>query len=400
MFEVNQQLLNPKFEGYRLAPTNQSIIREVLELPAKAYNEEVDNACGTQFQVLADRIYRNLLFLADPTKIRIFLENGQVIEASRNLEGLKKGFSLNGSIPIVRGIPSSAGNFIANGKSIFINQNGKWHPLSIQLDHEQEEITLLDSFNDNFILFYQVIEEKLKQGTDSSRKTTQASIFMATLIDLTLNKQITFKSKTRPLIGKIVDEQTVWLGSPTGFYFGSDVVDESDDFGEPLTYGLDDRDDEEAEEISEEAALNHLVLRAFSLDGTFTALGPPSAFIGAQVDSSDSLLFAIQNGVDMTIHDEKSHLGTINAFGFIQSGKSQKKFISFSASGSLALLTETSRIAYIYDHINNDKGEWARQFLLDFGDETDSRILGVQEIADGRGFLILFPKRLELIILA
>jgi hypothetical protein len=165
---------------------------------------------------------------------------------------------------------------------------------------------------------------------------------------------------------------------------------------------LDDRDDEEAEEISEEAALNHLVLRSFSPDGEYIGLGAPCAFIGSQISPSGALLFALQSGVDMTIHDANGHLGTVNAFAFIQSGKAQKKFVAFSPAGSLALLAETSRTVYVYDHTGNDKGEWARQFLLDFADDDndeDARILGVQSASDN-AFLLLFPTRLELITVA
>ncbi|KAI8993265.1 hypothetical protein BDB01DRAFT_841337 [Pilobolus umbonatus] len=100
--------------------------------------------------------------------------------------------------------------------------------------------------------------------------------------------------------------------------------------------------------------------------------GLPSICLQLDVDGV-VFSFTEEEDLDITI----KHIGTFDAFAFVQASKRDARFIYFDPSLSFASVIESNRNAYLYYH-HSDKRIVEKQTLIDLTKGEDANVIGVQ----------------------
>ncbi len=341
MFQVNREMTNPRFIGYKLS----SACEEHLEYK---FNESlyVVDSTSTQFQVLADQTLRNHLYPVENGCFRVILSDGSVRQVNKSED------RVIGKVDIEEGVQATiAGPYISIGKIVY--RDFSLYP--VNLKHDSSLYLLHYDYKVDILIGYQVL------ARESLFSETIKQPFSVFLISIIRNGQVIadYASWSRPLMATVLDGAVI-LASATGvlplgtFVFDSSEVEEAE--------VVQERNDDSDEGTS---SSNDAIIGSFSLDDPSNILATSPLL--SLLTCREGVLIGIQHGVDMLVLQilnsklETSHLYTISAFAYIQAGKERKKYLTFDRGA--ALLAETNGSIYLYrnERIEDDT---AKQFLV------------------------------------
>lgn len=387
MFKLDRNLINAKFECYRLASNDELTIQEIY-LPAKVRHHRTDCE-STQFEVLADQLLKSSL--SDDNQI--LSEDGYLLGVSSN------GFIQKGNMTNAEGNEVSMhGQSVSTGAQIY--HSGKLLDLPLSYAPSKYPFTIKHS-DENYLLGYQVIPALICQDLPVPDSKKCSSVFWMSLFKFDTEMELVgeYYSWGRPLLARIFDESLLF-GSSTGFLSKSSENVEIDECADttPVSPIVFDEQEFDEDETEENQACS-LILRSFSIQGQQIAESPIVSFSGIRFSDDGSLLVGIQCGVDVAVFKiidsslATAHLYTLNAFAFIQSGKPRKKFTAFAEN--LAALCESSGSLYVY-RMDSIGDNIARQYLVNIGDDD---VLGLV-IDDDRHVSVLLREKLLVISLS
>ncbi|KAI9143231.1 hypothetical protein BKA69DRAFT_1037039 [Paraphysoderma sedebokerense] len=124
------------------------------------------------------------------------------------------------------------------------------------------------------------------------------------------------------------------------------------------------------------------------LCSTFTSSpsSPPGVVLRYDVDA---VVFTPIYNSDQTF--SLKHTGTINALGFVQASKRDKRFLTVTSDNQYAVLCETRKHVYLYRQIYDSNGtgksqDWAEQYVID-----------LVQVCSEKGILDMGPDQLEVV---
>lgn len=384
MFKVNRSLLNVNFEGYKLAQQGCDLIH-VIDLPSPVHSRQAD-AQSSQFQVLADELYRNDLWAGK----FICLQDGSILELDD--EGKYRAVGKH-TINEYSSFSASYSGFYCLNNRVF--SEGK-EEVTLALRFPDHPFTLTCS-NEAYLTGYQtVLAEDLRIMLPESKKNSY--VFLVSLFKGEGALVAEYISYGRPRIAEILDDNLL-LGSSTGFtLLGTGAPDF---LTESTHLVLEDRLAEEVdeEEAEEEASLIQAIIKTFPLSAPneCTCTSPPITLLGVP-RQEDVFYIATQTGVDMAVFRTAiaqgtlttEHVYTQHAFAFVQSGKPRRKYIAFTEG--MAVIAEVSDTIYVYK-LRSLNDLIADQYLIDLRQHaaSGSPIIGIS-LQDGALKVLLEDK--------
>jgi len=410
MFSPNRSLLNVHFEGYKLSP-DLHMSTKSLPLPCCL---AIPDSEASQFQVLADSILQNHLFINrkgtdDMQKVQAVLGDGQVVQVDTD------GLHQIGKIRMGEFVCTASGPYVSNGIDLLCHDVTLTIEGYFRYSPEQYPLKLIE-YSAGLLLCYQIVPSAACESIWPTKSPKGSHLFLLSVVELAQQVQVQSSGRivsemgswTRPLLAHC-EAGNIILGSSSGFFSitgeNSRVVQEEEDLqdeesvvGVERPMACEDVDEEDMDSNSSA----EILLKAFLPDGRLLASAPPAHYLSHITDSEGRLLIATQSGVDalifhITLHFSPTqtlattHIYTLNAFAFIQAGKPRKRFIGFAKD--MAVLAEGKDLVYVYRMDGITENE-ARQVLVSLG--KDRRILGMR-IIEENNIVILTSESIEII---
>ncbi|XP_028392291.1 nudC domain-containing protein 1-like [Dendronephthya gigantea] len=433
----NRELLNPKFDGYKLSPDQLAV--EVSSLPEQVNTVRLKEDIFSHLHVKAFAWTNHLVldnWTADNGRILLYFvdENfavNQVTVKDNKVQEVYKTFNIP---PANQGTPHNLNAYVAfPSKTHAVVSDGQGELYVIhtgnRLDKHTWKVAQMQSVGKPFSILHTNLEPtssslaavllSVTPDEDSGSFHVKHRVLLTVLVfagevgengavKFSFETQKEFQSHVVPLYGAIEPgNQKILVATEKPFFLVSDKDEDCPDQGfEDICSGTQEKyqqstkdkasklcNQEELEECDSLPEDVLYIVRMDLKDGRITqktSLSTHQWLFTKMINPSEPPSFCIRHDVDALVWLPKevdgqitwNHIGTLDAFGFVLASKKEQKFTSCSPDMSYAVICDVRNHIFTYHRHSKQDAVHAQQKLLQLDNVGSEGIIGVQACRD------------------